>query len=277
MRIITDSASDITQAEAKEMNITVCPLLVRFGMEEFRDGMDITMDEFYQRLSESENLPTTSAIAPGMFEEYYGEGEDVLAIIVSSKLSSTYQSAVIAKGDREDVEVVDSLNAALGQRLLVELAVRLRDEGKNIHEIAAILNEKKKNIRLIALLNTLENLRKGGRISSSVAAIGTLLVIKPVIQVVDGVVEMSGKARGAKNGRKIMQECIEATGEIDFDYPYTLAYSGMDAENLIKYVEEHRDFWNKSIEELRVVTIGAVIGTHAGSGACAVAYFAKEN
>ncbi|MBR3971322.1 MAG: DegV family protein, partial [Ruminococcus sp.] len=168
VRIIVDSASDLAEGIAEK--VTVLPMTLRFGDTEYVDGVNITNKEFYEKLIESDELPTTSQIMPLAFEEAYREtieaGEDVIVITISSKLSGTYQSACIAKEEVEgNVYVVDSLSAAIGEGILVEYAVRLKEQGKSAAEIASALEEKRHNVRLIAMLNTLEYLKKGGRIS----------------------------------------------------------------------------------------------------------------
>ena len=171
IRIITDSASDISQFEARQMGIDVLPLKTLFGTEEYRDGIDLSHEGFYHKLIESDVLPTTSQIPPYDFEEAFRaaveSGDDVVCITLSSKLSGCYQSAMIAAEEFPDrVVVVDSLNVAIGQRCLIELALQTRDAGKNAGEIAALLDKEKHNIRLVALLDTLEYLKKGVAVDS---------------------------------------------------------------------------------------------------------------
>ena len=178
IRIITDSASDILPKEAEKLNIKVLPLKTYFGEEEYLDGVTITNAEFFQKLVESDVMPTTSQLAPYEYEDAFREaieaGDEVISISLSSKLSGSYQSASIAAEEFGDaIALVDSENVSLGEWTLVQLAVRLRDEGKSKQEIVDILEEKKKKIRVIALLDTLEYLKKGGRISSAAAFAGT--------------------------------------------------------------------------------------------------------
>jgi DegV family protein with EDD domain len=201
IRIITDSASDITQVEAAAWGVQVLPLRTIFGQEEFLDGITIDHETFFQKLIESDVLPTTSQLSPFQYEEPFRQaaeaGDEVVCITLSSKLSGCYQSASIAAGDLP-VVLVDSLNVTIGERLLVERAVQLRDQGLSAREIGRQLEEEKSQIRLIALLDTLEYLKKGGRISSAAALAGSLLSIKPVIAVEHGEIAILGKARGSK-------------------------------------------------------------------------------
>ncbi|MBE6050742.1 MAG: DegV family protein [Clostridium sp.] len=278
IRIICDSASDITREVAKELNIKVLPIKTIFGEDEYLDGVNLSHKEFFEKLEESDNLPTTSQITPYDYEEAFKEavesGDTVVCITMSSKLSGCNQSANIAAADYlENVFVVDSENVCIGEQILVKLAVNLRDEGKTASEIAEILDKEKKNIRLIAILDTLEYLKKGGRISSTAAFAGTLLGIKPLVAVEDGTVVSVGKARGLKSGNNTINKLIEKEGGIDSNKPSMLAYSGLSDEMLKKYIDGSKDIYEYVPS---ITTIGCAIGTHAGPGAIAVAFF-KNN
>lgn len=279
VKIIVDSASDITLETAAKLGVEVLPLKTIFGEEEFLDGVTISHKEFYEKLIESDVHPTTSQIAPYEFEEAFAKvkaaGDTAVCITVSGKLSGTYQSANIAAEDYEDiVYLVDSENVAIGERLLVELALNMCKEGKTAKAIAEKLDEEKKKIRLIALLDTLEYLKKGGRISGTAAAVGGLLSIKPVIAITDGVIEVLGKARGSKNGQNLLRE-YTAKQEIDYAKPCLLAYTGLSDELLKKYVADSQEIYEGFGREIPVCTIGSTIGTHAGPGAVAAAFFIK--
>lgn len=281
VRIIVDSACDILQDEAREKELQILPLRTAFGETEYRDGYDLTHETFFEKLIESDVLPTTSQIAPYEYEKAFEQvreaGDTAVCITLSSGLSGCCQSARIAAADYADcVWVVDSENASLGQQILVYYAVSLRDAGKSAQEIAELLDEKKKNIRLIALLDTLEYLKKGGRISSAVALAGSLLSIKPVIALQDGAVAMLGKARGSKNGNNMLNKLIQESGGVDFSMPYTLAYSGLSDHLLRKYVSDSEALWKGAVETLPVTTIGSAIGTHIGPGAIGAAFFVKD-
>ena len=280
VRIITDSASDITQAEAKELGIHVLPLKTIFGETEYLDGITITHREFYEKLIETDVTPTTSQLSPFDFEEAFRAaleaGDEVVCITLSSKLSGCYQSAAIAAAEFPGrVTLVDSLSVAIGERILVQLALRERDEGKSAAEIGALLEAEKTNIRLIALVDTLEYLKRGGRLSSAAAFAGTLLGIKPVIALVEGEVAILGKARGSKNGSNMLMKLVEQHG-IDFDRPLALAYSGLDDSLLRKYIADSASLYEGKTDSLPVHTIGSTIGTHAGPGAIALAFFGKN-
>lgn len=276
-RIIVDSTADL-MPEYKS-RVSVVPLTVHFGEEEYIDGVTIDHKTFYEKLIESDVLPSTSQATPDAFMKEFEKaktaGEAAVVITLASKFSGTYQSAMIAAADYENIYVVDSASAAMGSGILVELAFRLLDEGKSAEEIAAILEEEKKKIVIVALVDTLEYLKKGGRVSKTVAFAGTVLNIKPVLSVVDGEINMLGKARGSKMGNNLLVQEIDKTGGIDFSKPVLLGYSGISDALLQKYIEDSRYIWEGNLKEVRYTTVGSVIGTHAGPGAVVVAFFKK--
>ena len=278
VRVITDSASDLLSPHRPE--VTVLPMTVTFGREAFQDGVNLTHHQFYEKLIEGEDLPTTSQIAPAQFEEAFRaaveSGEMVVAVVLSAKLSGTYQSACIAAEEFPGkVFVVDSANATIGELVLVERALELMDQGLDAPAIAARLEEEKRDIRLVALLDTLEYLKRGGRVSASVALVGGLLAIKPVVAVQDGEVVVLGKARGSKNGNNLLVQEIQKTG-VDFSRPYKLGYAGLDDVLLQKYIADSATLWEGHVDQLPTGTVGGTIGTHVGPGAIAVAFFQKH-
>ena len=281
VKIITDSASDITQAEAALWGIDVLPLKTIFGEEEFLDGVTLDHRTFYHKLIESDILPTTSQLSPFDFEQAFQKaidnGDEVLCIVVSSRLSGCFQSACIAAEEFPGkITVVDSRQVAIGERLLVQLAIQVRDEGKSAPEIGALLDEEKHGIRLIALLDTLEYLKRGGRISSAAAMAGTLLGIKPVIAIDDGEIAVLGKARGSRNGNNMLMQLVEQSGGIHFEKPFCLAYTGLSDALLQKYIADSAALYEGKAETLPISTIGSTIGTHVGPGAIAVAFFGNH-
>ncbi|MBR5486240.1 MAG: DegV family protein [Oscillospiraceae bacterium] len=276
-RIIVDSTADLLP-EIKKRVYTV-PLTVNFGDEEFIDGVTIDNKRFYEKLIESDELPTTSQAAPDAFMKEYEKaqkaGEAAVVITVSSKLSGTYQSAVIAAAEYENIYVVDAGSVAIGSSILAELALKLLDEGKSAEEIVNALEEEKGKIVLVALVDTLEYLKKGGRISKTAAFAGGLLNIKPVISVTNGEINILGKARGSKMGNNLLVQEINKAGGIDFSKPVLLGYTGIHDGLLLKYIEDSRHIWEGNINEIRHTIVGSVIGTHVGPGAVAVAFFKK--
>ena len=276
-RIIVDSTADLVP-EIKE-RVHIVPLTVHFGDEEYIDGVTIDHETFYNRLIESDVLPTTSQATPDAFMKEFDKikeaGEEAVVITLASKFSGAYQSAMIAASEYENIYVVDSTSAAMGSGILVELAFKLLDEGKKAAEIALILEEEKKKIVVVALVDTLEYLKKGGRISKAVAFAGGVLNIKPVLSVIDGEINMLGKARGSKMGNNLLVQEIDKAGGIDFTKPVLLGYSGISDALLLKYIEDSRHIWEGNLNEVRYTSVGTVIGTHAGPGAVVVAFFKK--
>lgn len=276
-RIIVDSTTDL-MPEVKG-RVSVVPLTVHFGDEEYIDGVTIDHKSFYEKLVETDVHPTTSQATPAAFmteyEKVRAAGDRAVVITLSAKLSGTYQSAVIAATDFENIYVVDSASATIGAAVLTELALRYLDEGLEAKEIAARLEEEKKRILIVALLDTLEYLKRGGRISKTVAFAGAVLNIKPVIAVSDGEIMVLGKARGSKMGNNLLEQEIEKAGGVDFSAPVLLGYTGLSDLLLRKYIEDSRRLWEEGLDEVRFTTIGSVIGTHAGPGAIAVAFFKK--
>lgn len=276
-RIIVDSTADMVPEVEKRVHIV--PLTLRFGDEEFIDGVTIDHRTFYEKLIESDILPTTSQATPGAFMVEYEKAreanESAVVITVASQLSGTHQSAVIAAQEYENIYVVDSGSGAMGSGILVEYAVRLLDEGLNAKEIFERLEEVKKRIIIVALVDTLEYLKKGGRVSKAVAFAGGLLNIKPVLSVVGGEISVLGKARGSKMGNNLLVQEIDKAGGVDFDMPVLLGYSGISDALLLKYIEDSRHIWEGNLDEIRYTTVGSVIGTHAGPGAVVVAFFRK--
>lgn len=278
MRIITDSASDITKEEADKFNIDVIPLLVEFNGKSYMDGIDITKEEFYNKLIDYDDIPKTSMVTAYRFSEYFDKykDEDIIYIGLSSKLSNSFNQAMLAKEDRTNIHLIDSLNVAMGERILVEYAIKLRDSNKDIEYIIRELEEKRKNIKVIALLDTLEYLQKGGRISKTVAIAGKLLTIKPVIAVIDGKIDLIGKARGSKNGNNLLRELVNKSGGIDFNMPFSLGYSGVSNFMLENYINNSKDLYSEYSDFLPVSMIGPTIGTHVGPNAIGIAFYAKN-
>ncbi len=276
-RIIVDSTTDLMPEDKERVHIV--PLTLHFGDQEYMDGVTIDHKTFYEKLIESDVLPTTSQATPAAFEKEYEAAKEAneaaVVITISSKLSGTYQSAMIAAADYENIFVVDSGTAAIGGGILTELALKYLDDGMDAETIAKQLEEDKKKILIVALVDTLEYLKKGGRISKAVAFAGTLLNMKPVLSVADGEIAMLGKARGSKMGNNLLVQEIQKAGGVDFAKPVLLGYTGLSDALLQKYIEDSRRLWEQGISKVRYTTIGSVIGTHAGPGAIAAAFFVQ--
>ena len=278
IKFITDTASDAQELNMED--VIVLPMTIHFGDQEYEDGVTISHREFYEKLIESDELPKTSQIAPLAFEkameQVTSQGDTAIVITLSSKLSGTYQSAMIAAAEFEkDVYVIDSENVAVGECVLLKHGLELAAQGRSAQEIVSILEGERKDIHTIALLETLEYLKKGGRISKTAAFAGNLLSIKPVVGVVDGEVAVLEKARGSKQGNNLLMQEIEKAGGADFARPIYLGYTGLDDSAVKKYAKDSEAVWKESREELTIISIGSTIGTHVGPGAIAVSFFAK--
>lgn len=280
VQIIVDSAADFEESAVQAHSLTVIPLKTIFPDGEYIDGVTLSREEFYRKLVDCKEIPQTSQIPPHEFETVFHRvreaGDTAVVILLSGKLSGTLQSArMAAKGLEDIIFIVDSENVTVGERILAERGISLRDSGLSAREIAAILDKEKKNICLIAALDTLEYLKKGGRISKTVAFAGGLLSIKPVIGIKDGEVVLLGKARGSKQSNNMLMQMIRENGGVDFSRPIRLGYSGLDDTLLCQYVEDSRELIEGNLDQLESSMVGSTIGTHVGPGAIAVAFFHK--
>lgn len=276
IQIVIDSTTDLPTQAAEQVKIV--PLTIHFGEQQYVSGVDIDSKSFYEKLVESDVLPTTSQPTPAAFADVFQAaveaGDEVVCITISSKLSGTYQSASIAAMDFPGkVFVVDSRTVTLGCGILTQYALDLAKQGISARELAERVEKKREKVRLLALLDTLEYLKKGGRISSTVAFAGGLLNIKPVICVAEGEVKLLGKARGSRQGSNLLVQQIEKAGGVDFDLPVLLGYTGLSDAMLKKYMEDSAQLWQGREDSLPVSIVGSVVGTHAGPGAVAVAFF----
>ena len=279
IRIIVDSTADLTAQIRSQVDVV--PLTIHFGEEEYIDGITIDSKTFYEKLIESDVLPTTSQATPFVFEEAFRRaveaGDQVVCITCSSRLSGTYQSAVIAAEEFPgQVYVVDSQTIALGSAILTEYALSLVKAGMDAQTIVWKLMQKREKVRLLAMLDTLEYLKKGGRISAAVALAGGLLNIKPVVCIENGEIKMLGKARGSRQANNLLVQEIGKAGGVDFKKPVLLGYTGLSDSLLKKYVQDSAALWEGHMENLPYEVVGSVVGTHAGPGAVAVAFFAAE-
>ena len=273
IRILTDSTCDLLPVEAARLGVEVVHMQVRFeDGEVFRDGLDITPDEFYDRLVKCDKLPTTSQPSPqdfmDRFEEAKAAGDEVVAILISGLLSGTYQSARIAADSCEydKIHLVDSMNATLGEQLLVRLAVQMRADGATAEEIVAELERRRMDVRLVAVVDDLKYFRKGGRLTGAQALAGSLLGVKPVVAVRDGKVGLAGKARGMPGAYVALFKLMDTEGGLDETMPYMIGYTAhrKAAEPIHRYLTQ-----NLGLEAPLCRHIGTAIGTHAGPGAAA--------
>ncbi len=284
VKIIIDSAADMTVAFTKEHNIGHAPLKTTLGGTEYRDGVDIVPDVFYEKLEANKELAHTSQVNAeefrALFEEAIAAGDDVVTVTISSGLSGTYQSAAAAAADYPDrVYVVDSLSATAGEQVLIYRALQLRDEGKTAKEIFDELEALKKRTRLFVRLETLEYLKRGGRISKTSAFVGGVLGIKPILTLNgEGKLETVGKARGMKQSHQMMNDSIAACGGIDFSMPVVMTYAGDLGDGAVEnYQKDSTAILGDNADCVKVGQLGCVIGTHAGPGAIVISFAANED
>ncbi len=276
IRIVTDSSSDLSIARCKELGIDMLPLRVHFGEECFKDKYEIENKDFYERLSKVDKLPTTSQVSPADFEDlfrpYIEAGDDVIGLFISSKMSGTYQAAVLAKESlgSDHIYLIDTLTVTMALALLVEEAVKLRDKGFQAAEIIERMASIIPRTQLYAVVEDLKYLKMGGRLSSTSAFFASVLGICPVITIKDGLVESVGKARGRKGAFKLIENLIKKA-EISCDYGITL---GNNAPESLKAFEEQ---FHETLKrrDVTICDIGSVVGTHIGPGACGLAYIRR--
>lgn len=279
IQIITDSAADFSPTELSAMNVRCIPLVVRFGETEYRENVDLSRDRFYELLLSSKHPPKTSQAAPAdltdLFEEAHSQGDGAIYICLSSALSGTCQTAMATREmlGYEDCHVLDSRNATGGQRMLVEYAVRLRDEGKSAAQIVDLVSRLRDRIVLYACMNTLEYLYHGGRISHASYTLGTLAKIKPIIRIEpDGRVGVPAKALGMRKGMEQLCRYLEAR-EPDEGFPFYVMYTSSREPALA--LAQRLAQSGIQVPEDRIIQVGAAIGSHIGPDACGFVYVGK--
>ncbi|WP_461812635.1 DegV family protein [Faecalimonas sp.] len=278
MMIITDSASDITLQEAQEMDIEIVSLKIKFSDGDFIQEKEEDFSRFFEKLEEEEELPVTSQPSPEHFLKLYQKAkendEDVLVITLSSGLSGTVNAANLAKqiSEYDKIWIVDSEQAIITQRFLVQRAVDMRAEGKSVEEIVSCLEDLKKRVIVSGMLDTLTYLKKGGRIPAPLAVLGNMLQIKPIIQLKDKVLVLLGKARGRNGGKKGLWKEFEAY-EIDENEPVYFGYTS-NAEFGKEFMEETVEKYG--IKQYAMYPVGGIIGTHVGPSCIAISFVKKK-
>jgi DegV family protein with EDD domain len=276
IRLVTDSACDLPQSVIDQYGIIVVPLTIRFGDTDYVDREAFTPKEFWAKCASSPVLPETAAPAPGQFEQAYrqlkSEGATgVVVVSLSSALSATMQSAQIAArsvaGDIP-VKVVDSRSVSMGQGIIVRSCAQAAKAGAGIDEVATKGENLSRRVHVYGALDTLENLKKGGRIGGARALVASALSIKPIIEVRDGKVEEGGRQRTRAKALAFLLEKVTSHGNIT-----DLAVLQADCDDADTFIASLRSVYSDDIE---VGDIGAVIGTHAGRGTIGVAFFDAE-
>ncbi len=272
IRIITESTCDITNEEAAKLNLHMYAMPLSFGEETYYDKVTITTSEFYEKLAQSDKLPTTALITPTQFIEMFETypDEPIICILISKHLSGTYNSALVAKEEcgRKDIHIIDGHSVTIGNQLLVREACRLRDDGKSPAEIVDIICALSGRVEITAMIETLEYLVKGGRISGVSGFLGGMLNLKPILRVADGVVTTIGKQRGSAKAYEFVKD--EVLKRFDTAMPVVLGYS-QDSSKMPELAKELN-----LPKDQKFCEIGSVIGVHAGPGIVGVAYFKKH-
>lgn len=273
VRIVTDSASDLSVEDANALGISVVPLTIRFGNQEFVDREQLSVADFYRRMAESDGLPETAAPSPGAFEEAFrkamADGADsVVCINLSSELSATMQSAqnaAQALAGQLDVRVIDSRSITAGLGIQVMEAARAAREGATVDQVVERVNELVAGTEIYGALDTLENLEKGGRIGKARSMLGSMLSIKPLIHIADGAVEEAGKQRTRRKSLEWLRDKLFGEGEVQF---LTIAHG--EAPDIDEFLDLVAERYPR--DQVRVSKIGAVIGTHGGPRIIGVCY-----
>ncbi|MST62103.1 DegV family protein [Peptostreptococcus anaerobius] len=281
IKLVVDSSSEITQEESKEMGVYCLPLTVSFEEDMFRDGVDLSYDEFYDKLSEYESLPKTSQVTPYLYEEAFKEilsnGDIPVAITLSSEISGTYNSAILASNQfDEEIHIIDSLTTSCALKLIIKYALSIIDKYDDPVEFVNEIEKIKKKAKIFYLLDTLEYLYKGGRLSKFSALAGSILSIKPIISFDDsGKVVMVSKSRGWKKGISLLSDLVKESGEIDEKLGVILSYSGKDSSIVDPLKQKSESLFSLDVNAIPVTQIGCTIGTHAGPGTIGISYFTK--
>ena len=281
--IMTDSHSGILPEEAERLGIRVLPMPFYIGEKLYREGVDLSRDEFYDMLRKGVDVSTSQpspAEVIDMWKEMLKEYEEIVYIPLSSALSGSCMAAAAMANDDAfagKVFVVDNGRVATPMHRSVLDAVEMVEKGYSAAEIKKILEETREKMTIYIGLSTLEYLKKGGRISAATAFLGSAMAIKPVVAVSEGEIVMLGKARGSKNGNNFLIKEIEKADGIDFTRPFCLGYTGLSDEMLQKYIKDSEALWSGHTDQLPVCSLGATIGTHVGPGAIAVAFFSPQS
>lgn len=278
IRIITDSSSDFSLEEARQIGCEIVALKVMDDEETYRDRIDLDIEDIYRKMTVEKKQLKTSQPSPEdflkVFQSAAAVGDDILVLVLSKELSGTYQSAKIAESMLESkvrIEILDTNQVTLSQKLLILEAVQYRDEGKSFDEIVSHVKEMMEKVSVMAVIDTLEYLVRGGRLSKTAGFAGTLIDLKPIVTVKDGRVALIAKARGKKKALEKLYAKILEEGGIDLSKRMILIYSGS-----ADYVMMLKEFLaSKGICVEAMNPIGCVIGAHVGPGACGIAYFKK--
>ena len=276
IKIITDSSADLPNEVFQKLNIDVLPLLINFGEESHLDGVDINIEELFEKIETSDVFPNTAQVTPPRFaeayEKYLKQGYKIISIHLSSCMSGTYQSACLAKQmlESDDIYVVDSQNVTSGLGLLAYRAAILRDRGLSVEEIVADLEESKEYISSSLCFESLDNLVRGGRITKTVSVVTGVLGIKLILEVKDGLMAVKDKVRGSKKAVKRIIKDIEHYG-LKEDMPIVLL--NVNTEDVYKPIKEYLDEHNLNYID---AVVGCTVGIHSGNNATGVFFMSNK-
>lgn len=273
IRVVTDSACDLPDAVVAELGIDIVPLTIRFGDEELVDRRDLTPPQFWARCKSSPTLPETAAPSPGAFQRAFTDAAaagatGVVCVTLSSALSATWEAArhaAEAVAGTVPVQVVDSRSLTIGQGSMVVAAARAAAAGKSIEDVAGTVEDLIPRTRTYGALDTLEYLRKGGRIGGAQAFLGTMLSIKPIIQIVDGKVEAESRQRTRARALRYLVDKVRDAGEVE-----NLAVMHAECDDVGQFIDQVAEYHPR--DRIIVADVGAVIGAHAGPGTVGVTY-----
>lgn len=276
IRIVTDSSADITQAEAKSLGITVMPLTINFGEQSYRDGVDILTEEFYSRLATEDILPTTSQANPLQYEKIFSQakmqGDTIILLPISRKISGSHNCAMLAKqqGHYDNVYIVDTLCTVSYLRILVLEALAKKDT-MPAQQLVEHLEQLRKRIKLYSVVDTLDYLHRGGRVSKTAATVGTMLSIKPIISIVEGEIKVVAKAIGVKNGITWLTKKLH-NAKLDSNYPVIFGYAGTKTRAIELIDKAIEDEQQRNIYKNRLINVSAIVGVHTGPNLAVVTY-----
>lgn len=276
LRIITDSASDITLEQAAQMNIRVVPIKIRFSDGDCPQETEADFKLFYDRLQHCEELPVTSQSSPEQYLLHFLDakecGDDVIVLPISSGLSGSVNGVHIAKemSDYDRIFVIDSRQAIAGQRMLVEQALKMSEEGCTTEQIVTELELLRDRITITGVIDTLEFLKKGGRIPGSIATLGNMLNIKPVIVLEDSILKTAAKARGYEAGKRFLYNLFEKNPPAR-NYPIYFLFSS-NRQMGEKFMDEMIQRYDLYGFEAKLLPVSGVIGTHVGTNCIGICY-----
>lgn len=278
VKIITDSTSDIPFSMRQVLNIEILPLSVIFGDEVYIDGVDLNADQLYEKMETTGQIPRTSQVTPVAFQEAFSkavcEGYDVVCILISSTLSGTFQSAMMAKEQlsADNIYIIDSKTVSMGLGILVREAVKLRDSGKTAGEIFMKLESIKNRVHFYAIVDNVKYLKMGGRLSSTGALVATVLNIKPVVEVREGIISAVAKVRGLQNGYEKILEIVLKTG-VDASRLFCLGHTNCKEKmNALKETLEKK----LTLRNILLSSIGTIVGVHGGPGCTGISFFGAK-